>query len=180
MAGPLVFVNTSAELISFCQSAAGPDLEIFRASLRGEGKGYRIEIELEGAGTPPARVSLADCERVSRQFIELLDRSLVEGPLVFLPEDLGPDNYSLEISSAGAERELRLPGELERFRGQPLKIKFQIKEQVETMIAVFVSATANAYVFQEYRRKKEKHKKPGREVTLSGEDLLRANLYLDM
>jgi len=179
VAGPLIFVNTSAELISFCQSAAGPDLEIFRASLRSEGKGYRIEIELEGAAAT-ARVSLADCERVSRQFIELLDRKLEEGTLPFLPVDLGPDNYSLEISSAGAERELRLPGELERFRGQPLTIKYQINEQTETMIAVFVSALADAFVFQEYRSKKEKRSKPLRELTLRGEELLKANLYLDM
>src|SRR5215211_2734927 len=51
-------------------------------------------------------VSLDDCQRVSEIVSPLLDQA-----------DLVPDSYVLEVSSPGAERELRDRAEYERFVG---------------------------------------------------------------
>ncbi|MDE7218409.1 MAG: ribosome maturation factor RimP [Oscillospiraceae bacterium] len=66
----------------------------------------RIYIDKEGG------VDILDCEKVSRQLSDLLDEAdPIEG------------SYTLEVSSAGAERPLKRPGDFERFMGSPVAIK---------------------------------------------------------
>lgn len=66
----------------------------------------------EAAPSPFAKVSHADCEKVSQQLSVLLDvEELVPGP-----------SYLLEISSPGIDRELKKPADFERFRGQLAKV----------------------------------------------------------
>ncbi len=66
-------------------------------------------------GTPPdpfARISHADCERVSQQLSVILDvEELIPGP-----------GYILEISSPGMDRALKKAGDFERFSGRLAKI----------------------------------------------------------
>jgi ribosome maturation factor RimP len=66
-------------------------------------------------GTPPdpfAKISHADCERVSQQLSVILDvEELVPGP-----------GYILEISSPGMDRALKRAGDFERFSGRLAKI----------------------------------------------------------
>lgn len=63
-------------------------------------------------------VDILDCERVSRALSDLLDEAdPIEG------------SYTLEVSSAGAERPLKRPGDYERFMGSPVAVKlYQAKE----------------------------------------------------
>ena len=61
----------------------------------------------------PDGVSIDLCEAVSRELDPLLDAF----------DDLIPDSYIFEISSAGAERWLRGPHDFERFAGRPLEVK---------------------------------------------------------
>ena len=57
-------------------------------------------------------VDILDCERVSRQVSDLLDEAdPIEG------------SYTFEVSSAGAERPLKRPGDYERFMGSPVLVK---------------------------------------------------------
>ena len=57
-------------------------------------------------------VDILDCERVSRALSDLLDEAdPIEG------------SYTLEVSSAGAERPLKRPGDYERFMGSPVAVK---------------------------------------------------------
>ena len=57
-------------------------------------------------------VDILDCENVSRQVSDLLDEAdPIEG------------SYTLEVSSAGAERPLKRPGDYERFMGSPVAVK---------------------------------------------------------
>lgn len=59
-----------------------------------------------------AGVDILDCERVSRTLSDLLDEAdPIEG------------SYTLEVSSAGAERPLKRPGDYERFMGSPVAVK---------------------------------------------------------
>ena len=57
-------------------------------------------------------VDILDCENVSRVLSDLLDEAdPIEG------------SYTLEVSSAGAERPLKRPSDYERFMGSPVAVK---------------------------------------------------------
>jgi ribosome maturation factor RimP len=68
--------------------------------------------EGEEVANPYARVSHADCERVSQQLSVILDvEELVPGP-----------GYVLEISSPGMDRALKTPADFQRFAGRLAKV----------------------------------------------------------
>ena len=57
-------------------------------------------------------MDIIDCENVSRVVSDLLDEAdPIEG------------SYTFEVSSAGAERVLKRPGDFERFMGSPVLVK---------------------------------------------------------
>ena len=61
---------------------------------------------------PYAKISHADCERVSQQLSVILDvEELIPGP-----------SYILEVSSPGMDRALKKPADFQRFRGRLAKI----------------------------------------------------------
>ena len=66
----------------------------------------RIFIDKEGG------VGIDDCERISRRLDPLLDEA-----------DPIPDSYVFEVGSAGAERELKRPGDFEQFMGHEAEVK---------------------------------------------------------
>ena len=57
-------------------------------------------------------VSIQDCEAFSRALDPILDEA-----------DPIPDSYTFEVSSAGAERVLKRPGDFERFVGSDVEVK---------------------------------------------------------
>ena len=57
-------------------------------------------------------VDILDCEAVSRAVEPLLDEA-----------DPIPGSYTFEVSSAGAERELKRPGDFERFMGSSVEVR---------------------------------------------------------
>jgi len=66
----------------------------------------RLYIDKEGG------VDILDCEKVSRAVSDLLDEAdPIEG------------SYTFEVSSAGAERPLKRPGDFARFMGSPVTVK---------------------------------------------------------
>ena len=58
-------------------------------------------------------IGIDDCEAVSRELDVLLDEA-----------DPIPDSYVFEVSSAGAERELRRPTDFEQFMGSTVEVRF--------------------------------------------------------
>ena len=66
----------------------------------------RLYIEKEGG------VSIDDCERISRRMDPILDEA---EPI--------PDSYVFEVGSAGAERQLKRPGDFEQFMGSEVELK---------------------------------------------------------
>ena len=66
----------------------------------------RIFIDKDGG------VGIDDCERISRRLDPILDEA-----------DPIPDSYVFEVGSAGAERELKRPGDFEQFMGSEVEVK---------------------------------------------------------
>jgi ribosome maturation factor RimP len=75
----------------------------------GGGRTLRIVIDKQ-----EGFVSLDDCARVSQVASPLLDQA-----------DLIPTSYTLEVSSPGAERELRDRAEYERFVGHTVNVRYR-------------------------------------------------------
>ena len=75
---------------------------------------WYLRIYIDKAGG----VDILDCENVSRKLSDLLDEvDPIEG------------SYTLEVSSAGAERPLKRPSDYERFLGSPVTVKlYQARE----------------------------------------------------
>ena len=66
----------------------------------------RVFIDKEGG------VGIDDCERISRRLDPILDEA-----------DPIPDSYVFEVGSAGAERELKRPGDFEQFLGSEVELR---------------------------------------------------------
>jgi ribosome maturation factor RimP len=72
----------------------------------------RVVLDRPGSGaTPEDSVSITDCERVSQELSTILD-----------VEDLLPDSYTLEVSSPGLDRPLRVARDDLRFAGRLAKL----------------------------------------------------------
>ena len=180
----------------FFNKIADPGIRVFSAKILKTGNGYHLEIQLEGLNDPTGAVSLKDLERYHRSLSVFIESRINDeiGERGLLPEDLTDENYSIEVSSAGAERGLRLPSDLERFCGRPLRIRFIKDAQSYTELATFIETRLNDavnerfYVFQKYipvskRRKKHRENKKKDSSTniweLSIDQLQNVNLYLD-
>ena len=75
--------------------------------VREAGQWYlRLYLDKEGG------VNILDCEAVSRKVSDLLDEA-----------DPMESSYMFEVSSAGAERALKRPGDFERFMGSAVLVK---------------------------------------------------------
>ena len=57
-------------------------------------------------------VSIEDCERISRRLDPILDE-----------EDPIPDSYVFEVGSAGADRELKRPGDFKQFMDSAVEVR---------------------------------------------------------
>ncbi|MBQ7736839.1 MAG: ribosome maturation factor RimP [Oscillospiraceae bacterium] len=82
----------------------------------------RVYVDKDGG------VSIDDCEALSRALDPILDE-----------KDPIPDSYVFEVSSAGAERELKRPGDFEKFLGSPVEVRLYkavngAKTQVGTLL----------------------------------------------
>lgn len=83
----------------------------------------RVYIDLLGG------IGVADCERVSRQLSALLD---VEDPI--------KGEYTLEVSSPGADRLLFSEAQFSRFIGRQIKIKFdRLIDERRNLVATLTS-----------------------------------------
>ena len=95
-----------AQLAAPAVAAAG--CEIWDVEyVREAGEWYlRLYLDKEGG------VDIQDCEAVSREVSDLLDEA-----------DPSEGSYVFEVSSAGAERPLKRPGDFQRFMGSPVLLK---------------------------------------------------------
>lgn len=95
-----------AELAAPAVEAAG--CELWDVEYVREAGSWFLRLYLDKEGG----VDIIDCENVSRVVSDLLDEAdPIEG------------SYTFEVSSAGAERVLKRPGDFERFMGSPVFVK---------------------------------------------------------
>ena len=73
-----------------------------------EAGAWYLRVYIDKAGG----VSIDDCEAVSRALDPVLDEA-----------DPIPSSYIFEVSSAGAERVLKRPGDFERFTGEQVEVR---------------------------------------------------------
>ena len=81
---------------------------VYDAEYKKEGGSYVLRLFIDKDGG----VGIDDCERFSRAFDPILDEA-----------DPIPGSYVFEVSSAGAERELKRPSDFERFLGSHVEVK---------------------------------------------------------
>lgn len=94
-----------------------PGFTIFDMSFAYSSNGVKILVSLDKLDDPYGSPNVEDCERFTKLFRLKLDAIATQGDM--------PVSYSIEVSSPGAEREIRFPEELERFRALPLKVYYQ-------------------------------------------------------
>ncbi|WP_080634477.1 ribosome maturation factor RimP [Leptospira weilii] len=127
-----------------------------------------IEVVLDNLEHPYGSVSLLECEQVSRKLKEELER-------------ISPDlDYTLKVSSAGAERKLDLPGDLDRFRGIPVRLVFQSGESEKPQEGIFriVNRDGDRLILEKFQKGKKTAVK--KQTTLDLKDILKGNLYVSI
>ncbi|XP_020246939.1 uncharacterized protein LOC109824710 [Asparagus officinalis] len=77
-----------------------------------------IRVRIEKLSSKYGSPSMTDIEAFSSAYQELLDEAGLAGTI--------PENLSLEVSSPGVERVVRIPEELERFKEKPMKVRYTI------------------------------------------------------
>ena len=78
----------------------------------------RVYVDKDGG------VGIADCEALSKLLDPLLDEA-----------DPIPDSYVFEVSSAGAERELKRPRDFERFMGSDVEVRlYRAEDGAKTVV----------------------------------------------
>ncbi len=114
----------------------------------------KVFIEKEGG------VTLDDCERISREIEAVLD---VEDPI--------PYSYTLEVSSPGLDRSLRVPEDFKRFCGKTARVitSRRIEDQTFFIGEIVEAGDINMVLLLPRERK----------VTIPYEEISRARLVYD-
>jgi len=97
----------------------------------------------------PDGISIDQCEAISRALDPVLDEN----------EDIIPGSYTFEVSSAGAERQLKRPSDFERFIGHLVEVKlYKAQDGQKVFLGNLVAHTKDAVEVEisEQRRTFEK------------------------
>ena len=138
----------------------------------------QIQICLDKLTDKYGSPSIADCE----QFSHILGLKLQA--LSELKEI--PENYSLEVSSPGAERKIKIPDELARFRDIPMRVKLKNNEarlKYPVLQLVKNDEHTSTWNFAEVKLNKKAgynvKKKPEDAIILALNEIQEVNLHLD-
>ena len=101
------------EVVSMVSSLAGPiatrhGCELWDVEYLKEAGAWFLRVYIDKDGG----IFIDDCENVSRELEAVLDEM-----------DPIPGSYTFEVSSAGAERQLRRPSDFQKFMGSPVFLK---------------------------------------------------------
>ncbi|MCB1142868.1 MAG: ribosome maturation factor RimP [Leptospiraceae bacterium] len=144
-----------------------PPVQLYSLKVKKSGNNTLIEVDLDNIEHKFGSVTLGDCEDVARKIQSKLDETE--------PSAI----YTLNVSSAGAERELKLPSDLHRFKELPIRLAFQDGEGKSWNHVVKVKEIeGDDIIVETYSSKKAKQK--SKIFTLKIKDILKGNLYLDI
>ncbi|MDX1957441.1 MAG: ribosome maturation factor RimP [Leptospiraceae bacterium] len=125
-----------------------------------------IEVNLDNLENLHGSVTLDDCELVSQKLMKELDSQFLDA------------DYTLYVSSAGAERALRIPEDLERFKTLPLRLFFKDAEgKLKNEVLKILTLDETSLEVEVYHGKKKKKKEI---FSLGIKDLVKGNLFLDL
>lgn len=157
-----------------------PGIDVFSAKINPVKKGFHIQIELDGLQNAHGAVSIGDCEAYSGRISAILDE-MIAAEDASLPPGMAVDNYTLEVSSAGAERELKVPQEFERFKDLPIKIVYRQEGKAGTGVFLYKGKDAEGkFLFESFEtRRRKTEKRRGVKMGLDLSEISRANLFLD-
>lgn len=159
--------------------ALGPGLAVFSANMHPVKSGFHIQVELDGLSHPQGAVSVGDCEEFSKRLSNLIDEA-VERQEPGVPAGFTAENYTLEVSSAGAERELRLPQDLLRFKEVPIKLRYEEDGKEDTAIVTSAGKGEDGlYLFLAFKGRRKQRKQKFKELRLEESKIRKANLFLD-
>ncbi|PHT33674.1 hypothetical protein CQW23_25474 [Capsicum baccatum] len=91
----------------------GDDMELY--AFKTSPHGY-IYVRLDKLPNEYGSLSMEEMEEFSRQYKKRLDEAGALGKI--------PDDLALEVSSPGAERLLKVPGDLSRFKHRPMRVSY--------------------------------------------------------
>ena len=94
----------------------------------------------------------------------------------FLETAHGQENYTIQVSSAGAERELRLPEDLGRFLNVPVKIFYLEKGKKVNNVFQILGFDGKFVTLEPLNHKTKRSL--GDRVSLDKNDILKGNLYI--
>lgn len=178
---PLFFLVTgTGNITELASQALRPGLGIFSAKIQPARHGFAVQIELDGLTHPLGSVTVGECEEYSVRLTACIDEAVrANNPAI--PVGLTEENYTLEVSSAGAERELRLPQELDRFLGPPIKVLYKnVEGKLETAVVVCQGKQEDgSYAFETYVSRRRKGKGKPKTLKLMATEMQKANLFLD-
>lgn len=108
----------------------------------------------------PDGVSIDDCERVSRAIDPVLDEA-----------DPIPESYTFEVSSAGADRQLKKPSDFQRFMGSKVEVKLYKPVNGRKEHVGELTGFSDGNVILRWGNK---------EVTFDRADIARVRLYVEL
>ncbi|MDH5716385.1 MAG: hypothetical protein OEZ22_01965 [Spirochaetia bacterium] len=135
----------------------------------------KILVSLDKLDDPHGSPNIEDCERFSRLFqLKLSTVSELED---------SPLHYTIEVSSPGAEREIKMPEELERFKDLPMKVEYNQEGKRLSYIYSFIKIEKNITYWKiadvKRNRKENLLKKNNEEKQISLNDIYKVSLFVD-
>lgn len=138
--------------VTECSTAALPaGLSLHKISFFHSKGNMRVVIQLDKLADKYGSVNIGECESYSRALRSALDE---------LEKTTGVNlNYSLEVSSAGAERELASVAEVQRFSVLPLHVTFAHGDKVlsEILTAQTIRGEVIDFALAECKANKKKY-----------------------
>ncbi len=149
--------------------------------------GVRIHVSLDKLSDRYGSPTVEECGEFSRRFADLLEARPPAGL---------PDDYSIEVSSPGAERRLANVSEYERFKALPMKVMYRDEKQKKvSRVFNYLGSEQGVTRWQlaqakfNLRQGTIKPARPGKlakkehnlpVVEISEADILHVNLYVDI
>lgn len=142
-------------------------IQLFSLKLSSNGNNYLIDLTLDNLENKYGSVTVQDCERVSKYLSKEIEEKLMI------------DSFSIQISSAGVERELRIPEDLLRFKGLTIQLthKDEAGKPVQNIYKLINFLDDKIYL--EVHKKKKSTSAKKMETVVLLKDTIRGRLYLD-
>lgn len=155
---------TESEIKEVLNTIIEHPIQLYSLEIKSANDHFLIEINLDNLQDPRGSVSITDCEKVSRRLMD------------FLETTHGQENYTIQVSSAGAERELRLPEDLGRFHNVPVRIFYMEKGKKVNNTFQILGFDGSLVTFEPLNHKSKRSL--GERVILDKNDILKGNLYI--